>query len=438
MSEDEMIAAISARLVFEAEKSIDRNGKDTDPRVAAIAIGVDRSARHIEEISVGTQTLEVVVAHRSEFYADEHAEFTLLERKLINETVNGDSYRLFVTLEPCSKRGETKRPCAERVIKRGLTKITIGMLDPNPKIFGNGVHRLLKAGVKIDYLPPSARENIRAINEDFIDDQRRTFSFRDFIKELPQAFIYPKEAYLYSVYVLFRHYSPEKIAGIESLLDTEPHDDSQGRQKYSVVIANTALNTFLDPHEFQASLAQGFAENRGLERIYLICTNKDIAKVKRLYDSDSRYREEIDYILESRNSAISVCIVADEPEVLEVSQDQMASRSAEVGEQSAGALENSADDSKGVILFGEDPLESAPDGLPHFAVVRQGVPLHDPEAEEDGVVSHRLFAVVASNNLAYRKKMVQRWKECQGVLQSSARSGELKDLRWWLPKIENS
>lgn len=55
---------------------------------------------------------------------------------------------LYVSLEPCSHYGKTP-PCANLIIERGIKKVVIATLDPNPKVAGNGVKKLQQAGVEV-------------------------------------------------------------------------------------------------------------------------------------------------------------------------------------------------------------------------------------------------------------------------------------------------
>lgn len=54
---------------------------------------------------------------------------------------------LFVTLEPCNHQGKTP-PCALAILKAGIRKVSIGMLDPNPLAAG-GAQFLRAHGVAV-------------------------------------------------------------------------------------------------------------------------------------------------------------------------------------------------------------------------------------------------------------------------------------------------
>lgn len=62
---------------------------------------------------------------------------------------NGRTLRnstLYINLEPCSHYGKTP-PCTDLIIKEKISKVVIGMKDPNPDVNGKGIEKLKKEGL---------------------------------------------------------------------------------------------------------------------------------------------------------------------------------------------------------------------------------------------------------------------------------------------------
>jgi diaminohydroxyphosphoribosylaminopyrimidine deaminase / 5-amino-6-(5-phosphoribosylamino)uracil reductase len=79
-------------------------------------------------------------------FGEAHAEINAIN-SVKNKALLKDS-TLYVSLEPCAHYGKTP-PCADAIIKHGIKKVVIGCVDPNPKVKGKGVAKLIKGGCDI-------------------------------------------------------------------------------------------------------------------------------------------------------------------------------------------------------------------------------------------------------------------------------------------------
>ncbi len=72
---------------------------------------------------------------------------------------------MYVTLEPCCHYGKTP-PCTEAIVNAGISRVVIGMLDPNPLVQGKGVQALRQHFVEV--ITDIACPECEQLNEVFI------------------------------------------------------------------------------------------------------------------------------------------------------------------------------------------------------------------------------------------------------------------------------
>jgi len=89
-----------------------------------------------------------------------HAEIEALAQAG-EKSVNGT---MVVTLEPCCHQGLTP-PCTEALIKAGLKRVVIGMVDPDPRVSGNGIARLKDSGLEV--IEGVLNQECESINREF-------------------------------------------------------------------------------------------------------------------------------------------------------------------------------------------------------------------------------------------------------------------------------
>lgn len=77
---------------------------------------------------------------------------------------------MYVTLEPCSRRGPDRIPCANRIADRGIATVWVGAYDLNPKITREGWRILDGRGVRVRDFPADLRALVAAGNHPF-DEQ---------------------------------------------------------------------------------------------------------------------------------------------------------------------------------------------------------------------------------------------------------------------------
>ena len=104
---------------------------------------------------------KIIAQDYHRLYGEAHAEVNALEK--IN--YKGENTKVYITLEPCSHFGKTP-PCAEALIRAGVKKVFIAMLDPNPLVSGRGMRVLQDSGIEVEV--GLLEEEANKINRGFV------------------------------------------------------------------------------------------------------------------------------------------------------------------------------------------------------------------------------------------------------------------------------
>ncbi|MFK7790841.1 MAG: bifunctional diaminohydroxyphosphoribosylaminopyrimidine deaminase/5-amino-6-(5-phosphoribosylamino)uracil reductase RibD [Phycisphaeraceae bacterium] len=82
-----------------------------------------------------------------ELFGGPHAEaHALQDAERRRELVQGAT--AYVTLEPCSHFGKTP-PCADALVEAQVARVVIAMVDPHPRVSGQGIEKLREAGIEV-------------------------------------------------------------------------------------------------------------------------------------------------------------------------------------------------------------------------------------------------------------------------------------------------
>ena len=103
---------------------------------------------------------EIIAEGYHEYYGGLHAE----RNALTNTAADCKDATLYVTLEPCCHHGKTP-PCTDIIIEKGIKKVVVGLLDPNPLVAGKGISILQNAGIEV----------VTGVEEDKIKELNKVF-----------------------------------------------------------------------------------------------------------------------------------------------------------------------------------------------------------------------------------------------------------------------
>ncbi len=128
----------------------------------------DKASPKVGAILIDPEGEVLGAAHRGEIREGDHAEYTLLDRKFRDKNVTG--CYLFATLEPCAP-GSRKHPklgCAERIVNARITKIWVGIEDPDPTVDRKGIKYLQNAGIEVEMFDEDLQDIIYKENKEFL------------------------------------------------------------------------------------------------------------------------------------------------------------------------------------------------------------------------------------------------------------------------------
>lgn len=93
---------------------------------------------------------EVVAQGYHARYGDLHAERNAF-RDADSRGVDCVGATMYVTLEPCCHHGK-QPPCTEAIIEHKISRVVVGLLDPNPLVAGKGIRQLVEAGIEVEVI----------------------------------------------------------------------------------------------------------------------------------------------------------------------------------------------------------------------------------------------------------------------------------------------
>ncbi len=74
---------------------------------------------------------------------------------------------LYVSLEPCCHTGHTP-PCTDQLLASGIKTVVVGLVDPDPRVQGQGIKRLEEGGIEVEMADEDSQEQCAEVNRAFI------------------------------------------------------------------------------------------------------------------------------------------------------------------------------------------------------------------------------------------------------------------------------
>ena len=161
-------------------------------------------------------------------HAEVNAVLSVKDKTLLQKST------IYVSLEPCSHFGKTP-PCCDLIIQNKIPNVVIGTIDPNEKVAGNGIKKLIEAGIHV---------TVGVLEDECNELNKRFFTFhqkkRPYVilkwAETQDGFIAPKEKLenkpvwitnTYSRQLVHKWRSEEQaiLVGTQTVIDDNPKLD---------------------------------------------------------------------------------------------------------------------------------------------------------------------------------------------------------------------
>jgi diaminohydroxyphosphoribosylaminopyrimidine deaminase/5-amino-6-(5-phosphoribosylamino)uracil reductase len=196
---------------------------------------------------------------------------------------------IYVSLEPCSHFGKTP-PCCDLIIKHQIPNVVVGTVDPNKKVAGKGINRLLESGANV--LVGVLEEECKELNKRFFTfhQKKRPYIILKWA-ESQDGFIAPKTKLEkkpiwitnpYSRQLVHKWRSEEQaiLVGTKTVIDDNPHLDVRDWT------GTNPIRIVLDPNN---RITANYNINNGMTKTIII------SKTNTLNDKENCTIERIDF-----------------------------------------------------------------------------------------------------------------------------------------------
>lgn len=237
------------------------------------------------------------------------------EINAINSTkVDMSGSTLYVNLEPCVHFGKTP-PCVDTIIKSKVKRVVCSVIDPNPKVGGKGLNKLIQAGIDVELGILS--DEARKLNEAFFTfhGKKRPFIALKFAASLDgkiatktgdSKWITNENARIFARGLRSNYQSI--LVGINTIIKDNPHLGARKRDKKDPlrIILDSELKIPLNSQVLRDDNVLIFTtENADKERLKIL-KKKDIAII-----SCGRKKIEIKKVLSELNKREIISILVE-------------------------------------------------------------------------------------------------------------------------------